>query len=107
MHARPAGTLTAVTITFCPRDGKVYDASIPVFLNEDTKVGGCRKVASDGQLPLFGGHPCPACTCHAQPYISIEVLGQGQHPRLTFDVREATLPPVCVGCRLTGICRLQ
>lgn len=35
---------------------------------------------------------CPSS--FMQPYISMEVAGQGQHPRLSFDVREATLPPV-------------
>jgi hypothetical protein len=56
-----------VTVQFCPRDNKSYEAVIPLYLGADRSAG---------------------------PYMSLEVAGQGQHPRLTFDVRECLLPPV-------------
>lgn len=77
MHCMPpAGEMVGVTIQFCPRDGKAYEAVIPLYLAGEREQG---------------------------PYMTLEVAGQGQHPRLTFDVREVLLPPVGArGGRVSG-----
>ncbi len=61
-----AGEILQITVQFTPRDGRSYETTVPLYL--------------DGDL--------------SKPYVMIEVVGAGQHPRLTFDVRECLLPPV-------------
>lgn len=68
------GEMMAITIQFTPRDNKAYESSIPLFLQPD----------------------------NTHPYISIELLGQGRHPKLAFDVRECVLPPVPLGITSRG-----
>lgn len=63
--------MVGVQVRFCPRDSRAYEATIPVYLDGDT----------------------------SRPYLTIEVHGVGQYPRLTFDCRECLLPPVPLGLR--------
>lgn len=65
----PAQEMQSLQLRFCPRDSLCYEATIPIYLNGDT----------------------------SKPYLIMEVTGQGQHPRLSFDVRECILPPVPLG----------
>jgi hypothetical protein len=68
--------MVGTTISFTPRDAKKYEATIPVFLGEDCTTG--------------------------PPYLTVEVHGTGQFPRLAFDVRECVLPPVPLGVKSQG-----
>ncbi len=42
----------------------------------------------------------------SEPYTTLEVLGQGQFPRLSFDMRECVLPPVPLGMRSCATFRI-
>ena len=64
-----------MSLRFTPRDAKAYEGTLAVYL--------------DGQ--------------RATPYMQLELQGQGQYPRLTFDVRECVLPPVPLGVRSQGV----
>jgi len=60
-----------IKVQFCPRDWKTYETRMPVYLGGDK----------------------------TRPYMMLEITGQGQHPRLSFDVRECLLPPVPLGTK--------
>lgn len=64
-----AGDSANVAVQFKPRDGRSYEATIPVYLGDDT----------------------------TSAYLTLEVSGAGQFPRLSFDVRECVMPPVPLG----------
>lgn len=63
------GEMVGATISFCPRDAKKYEVTVPVFV--------------DGES--------------SDAYLTLEIQGTGQYPRLSFDVRECVLPPVPLG----------
>ena len=45
----------------------------------------------EAKVPLYlGGNT-------AQPYYMVDVRGEGQYPRLTFDTKECIMPPVPLG----------
>lgn len=67
----PSQEMQPVQLRFCPRDALAYEAVIPIYVDDDM----------------------------SKPYLQIEVNGAGQHPRLSFDVRECILPPVPLGMR--------
>ena len=63
------GDMVGVSVLFTPRDARAYEATIPVYLDGDLSAA----------------------------YLSLEVTGAGQFPRLSFDQRECVLPPVPLG----------
>ncbi|KAK9828703.1 hypothetical protein WJX72_001600 [[Myrmecia] bisecta] len=65
------GASCTARILFSPKDDRSYSARLPLFL--------------DGNL--------------AQAYLEIDLKGEGQYPRLTFDVNEVILPAVPLGIR--------
>ncbi|KAF5834411.1 flagellar associated protein [Dunaliella salina] len=65
------GSTEEIKVQFCPRDWKTYETRMPVY---------------------FGGNK-------TRPYMMLEIFGQGQHPRLSFDMRECLLPPVPLGMK--------
>ena len=64
-----AGEMIGLAVQFTPRDGRAYEATIPVYIDNDLTTA----------------------------YLTLEVSGSGQYPRLSFDVRECVMPPVPLG----------
>jgi hypothetical protein len=68
------------TVRFTPREARVYEAVVPVYLD------GCKSV----------------------PYMLVQLTGTGRLPRLTFDVADCVLPmvsAVCLSCvAFTQLC---
>ena len=60
------GEMIFFTVNFFPRDAKTYEATLPMYLDGDTSA----------------------------PYMTFELVGAGQFPSLTFNLRECALPPV-------------
>lgn len=58
-----------VKFKFSPKDSRVYEAKVPLYLGGNT----------------------------ARPYYMVDVRGEGQYPRLTFDTKECIMPPVPLG----------
>jgi len=58
-----------VKVKFSPKDSRIYEAKVPLFLGGNT----------------------------AQPYYLMDVRGEGQYPRLKFDTKECIMPPVPLG----------
>jgi len=58
-----------VKVKFSPKDSRIYEAKVPLFLGGNT----------------------------AQPYYLVDVRGEGQYPRLKFDTKECIMPPVPLG----------
>ena len=56
-------------IRFSPKDSRVYDATVPLYVGEATGTA----------------------------YYSLELRGQGKYPRLTFDTKEVIMPSVPLG----------
>lgn len=55
-----------VKIRFSPKDSRVYQATVPLYVGEDS----------------------------ATAYYSLELTGEGKYPRLTFDTKEVIMPSV-------------
>lgn len=60
------GAKSMVKIRFSPKDSRVYHATVPLYVGEDT----------------------------ATAYYSLELTGEGKYPRLTFDTKEVIMPSV-------------
>ena len=56
-------------VKFSPKDSRVYEAKVPLYLGGNT----------------------------GQAYYMVDVRGEGQYPRLTFDTKECIMPPVPLG----------
>ena len=67
------GESVTVRCTFSPREAVQYQMDVPIYL--------------DGQSET--------------PYVNVEVMGEGTHPRLAFDTREVVLAPTPLGVRTT------
>ena len=64
-----AGDMVGVSVQFSPRDGRQYEATVPVYVDNDFSAA----------------------------YLTLDLTGSGQFPRLSFDVRECVMPPVPLG----------
>ena len=58
-----------VKIRFSPKDSRVYEATVPLYVGEATGTA----------------------------YYSLELRGEGKYPRLTFDTKEVIMPSVPLG----------
>jgi len=63
------GEAATVRCTFLPRDASSYDAIVPIYLDGASDVA----------------------------YVSLDMKGQGTHPRLSFNTGEVVLPPTPLG----------
>ena len=63
------GAKSMVKVRFSPKDSRVYEATVPLYVGEDT----------------------------ATAYYSLELRGEGKYPRLTFDTKEVIMPSVPLG----------
>ena len=58
-----------VKFNFSPKDSRVYEAKVPLYLDDNT----------------------------TQPYYTVEMRGEGLYPRLIFDTKECIMPAVPLG----------